>query len=694
MWPKAIVSAFRQARRRFWADLPLRIKGLVVVAIPLIALLASTASFYRIQRDDREADTWVERTAEVANWIQGCLTHPLNWELASEEFARLDRLLRDQPSQLRQFRHAQQFYRDNCGAPADLIFSAGPCQASANALQATLRAMRVEQEKLLVARVQRVAQVRLRALVVVVGTGLLGLCGGLLAGMLFTSGIARRVERLQKNAGLLQWRLPMLPRLGGRDEIGSLEEALEIASDGLRRSEEERDRFFSLSLDMLCIVSLDGSLKRVNPAFTNTLGHPEAVLLDSSLLELIHPEDRERTAARMRELASGNPVACLEIRLLCRDGSYKWLAWSIAPFLADGLAYAVARDQTRQKQDEEALRQSGARLASVLESITEGFFTVDRDHRLTCVNPEAERIWMHSHRGVLGHDLWEVFPENVDGPFHRIFGQALQSGKAAHVEEYLAPAGRWFEVHAYPSAEGLSVYFRDITERRKADERVRRALKEKEVLLREIHHRVKNNLQVICSLLRLQERYLQDEMLRQVLKDCRERVHAMAILHDQLHRAKDLSSIDLGEYFRNLAASLFCSYGVNSAEIGLRLNLEAITASIDLAIPCGLIVHELVSNAVQHAFPGGRTGHVSIGLRAQPGGEIEVSVADDGAGFVLSAEPEDRPSLGLRLVDLLAEQIGAAVERSSDAGTRYRLVFKLKNKKESESHEEASHHVG
>ena len=214
------------------------------------------------------------------------------------------------------------------------------------------------------------------------------------------------------------------------------------------------------------------------------------------------------------------------------------------------------------------------------------------------------------------------------------------------------------------------------------------------MLLREIHHRVKNNLQVICSLLRLQEGYIHDETLRQVLKECRERVHAMAILHDQLHRAKDLSSIDLGGYVRNLAASLFCSYGVNSAQIGLRLNLEGITVPFDTAIPCGLIVHELVSNALRHAFPDGRKGRISLGLRLEPGGEIELRVRDDGRGFSENAPSGTIRSLGLRLVDLLAEQMEAAVERSNRAGTEYRLVFRHKKLREGTQDEQASDHVG
>lgn len=436
------------------------------------------------------------------------------------------------------------------------------------------------------------------------------------------------------------------------------------------------DPFFVLSLDLFCINALDGHFHRVNPAFIATLGHPEPDLLATNILDLLHPEDRPAAAAAIAGLAHGNPIACRESRFRCADGSYKWLAWNSTPFPAVGLAYTVARDRTRRKQDEEALFQSEARCVCALESTTDAFFAVDPDWRLIRVNQQAERLWMRHRDDVLGRNLWEVFPEAVGGPFHRMYEQVMRTGTPAHLEEFHpAPHDRWFEVHAYPSSGGLAVYFRDVTERRDAEEKIKRTLQEKEVLLREVHHRVKNNLQVICSMLRLQERNFRDETMLQVLRECRERVMAMAMLHDQLHRAKDFSNINLGEYIRNLAASLFCSYGVNSADVGLRMDIEDIPVAVDTAIPCGLIVNELVSNSLRHAFPERRKGRISLGLHAQPGGSVELTIGDDGRGFPECAHPANTRSLGLWLVDLLADQIGAAVERSSDAGTQYRLVF-------------------
>ena len=435
--------------------------------------------------------------------------------------------------------------------------------------------------------------------------------------------------------------------------------------------------FFALSPDLFCITTLDGHFHRANPAFVATLGYPEPDLLSTNLLDLLHPEDRPAAAAASAGLAHETPIAALESRFRCANGSYKWLAWSSTPFPATGLAYTIAHDRTRPKLDEEALRQSEARCVCALESTTDAFFAVDPGWRLIRVNQQAERLWMCQRDHVLGRNLWEVFPEAAAGPLHRLYEQVMRTGVPAHLEEFYpyAPHNGWFEVHVYPSPEGLAVYFRDVTGRRNAEEKIKRTLQEKEVLLREVHHRVKNNLQVICSMLRLQERNFRDETLLQALRECRERVMAMAMLHDQLHRAKDFSNINLGEYIRNLAASLFSSYGVNSADVGLRMDVEDIPVAVDTAIPCGLIVNEIVSNSLRHAFPEGRKGRVSLGLHALPGGSVELTIGDDGRGFPECAHPANTRSLGLWLVDLLADQIGAAVERSNGAGARYRLVF-------------------
>jgi PAS domain S-box-containing protein len=733
MQSRAIFWAGWRELNSVWANLPSRMKGFVVVAIPLAVFVESAVIFYLIQRADRGVDTWVRHSIQFVETIESGLAELLDGSAAVREYpitlrkehlaqlmtvnealsvdlTRLERLVRHEPAQLERLNRARQLARDETriwvemSAAADqdarvaMSVSAlsGHSQGGMDALRVKLEFMRGEQEKMLAARVASLAEVRRLAMGAVAGGGLLGLGGGLAAIWLITSGVARGVDRLEQNAARLRQGLPLLPSVCGEDELGRLEVELEKVSVGLQRSEEERDRFFTLSVDMLCITTLDGHFKRVNPSFTKTLGYSETELLARTILDFVHPDDREATAAQLQELAAGNPVAYFENRVCCADGSYKWIVWSSAPVLAEGTAFSVARDNTRQKLAEHELRRSNARLSWVLESTTDAFFALDSGWRFTYVNPEAERLLRSPSETLLGRHIYEMFP--AGGKFYGHYEQAELSGVAVHFEEFYAPFNQWLEIHAYPSVEGLSVYFRDITNRRQADESIRRSLQEKEVLLREIHHRVKNNLQVVCSMLRLKAGYLQDERLSEPLRDCRERVHAMALLHDQLHRSKDLSCINMGEYIRSLVASLFCSYGVDSARIGLRMEVDAIPVGIDAAIPCGLIVHELVSNAVLHAFPEDASGQISVGLHLVPDGEIKLTVSDDGIGFSEPSGQADRRSLGLRLVYLLAEQLETTVAYSGEGGTHYSLVFKSKNpsanSKENESYEQGSDTTG
>ncbi len=219
-------------------------------------------------------------------------------------------------------------------------------------------------------------------------------------------------------------------------------------------------------------------------------------------------------------------------------------------------------------------------------------------------------------------------------------------------------------------------------ERKQSQQRAEEALREKEVMLREIHHRVKNNLQVISSLLSLQAGRLRDPEALEMLKESQNRVRSMALVHEQLHRSRDLSRIHFGEYVRNLTASLFCSYGIDSSTIALRLRIAEAFFTIDTAVPCGLIIQELVSNALKHAFPNGRTGEITISLAALPGGRWRLGVADNGAGIPPQVDVRGGASLGLRLVKILADQLEARVACVSDGGTRFEITFRETNSKD------------
>ena len=200
---------------------------------------------------------------------------------------------------------------------------------------------------------------------------------------------------------------------------------------------------------------------------------------------------------------------------------------------------------------------------------------------------------------------------------------------------------------------------------------------EKELLLREIHHRVKNNLQVITSLLSLQSNKVADPATRALLQESQNRVRAMAMVHETLYRSNDLRSVDCADYLRALAGPLFQSYGLEPGAVELRIQVPAgMRISLETATPFGLIVNELISNALKHAFPGGRRGEIVVRLEPLGDSRFRLLVSDNGIGFAPDRDPHHADTLGLRLVQALAEQLDGSARMISCPGTRFEVTLR------------------
>jgi two-component sensor histidine kinase len=208
-------------------------------------------------------------------------------------------------------------------------------------------------------------------------------------------------------------------------------------------------------------------------------------------------------------------------------------------------------------------------------------------------------------------------------------------------------------------------------------ERQTRSLREKEALLREIHHRVGNNLQVVSSMLGLQARVSSNQETRRMLDEICTRIHSMALLHETLYRSDNTSLVDFSDYVARLAEHLFQSYNVSRDAIRLNATLHHVCLNLDAALPCALIINEVVSNSLKHAFPGGRAGEVRIVLDEKPRGAVSLLLADNGIGIGPATGPGASHSLGLRLVKLLARQLNATLEIGSVNGTQFRVAFPL-----------------
>lgn len=215
------------------------------------------------------------------------------------------------------------------------------------------------------------------------------------------------------------------------------------------------------------------------------------------------------------------------------------------------------------------------------------------------------------------------------------------------------------------------VMVRDVTERKHLDE-----ARKKELLLKEIHHRVKNNLQVISSLLFLQSRRIPDKRVVEMFNESVNRVKSMTLIHQKLYQSEDMTSVGFAEYIRDLTDALFISYGVDSEVIRRKLDIADDFVGIDTAIPCGLIVNELVSNSLKYAFPQGRPGEIRITMCRSQEDHFTLAVADDGIGLPEDLDHRNTPTLGLQLVATLAEQLGGTIELSRENGTQFTITFK------------------
>jgi len=218
---------------------------------------------------------------------------------------------------------------------------------------------------------------------------------------------------------------------------------------------------------------------------------------------------------------------------------------------------------------------------------------------------------------------------------------------------------------------------RDITERKKMEEQLQVSLEEKEMLLREIHHRVKNNLMIISSLLNLESRYIDDQEVLNVFKDTQNRARSMALIHDRLYQSSHFKSINIGDYISTLAADLFKTYTADSDLVTLNLNVDDVMVDINTMIPVGLIVNELLSNCLKHAFPDDKSGQIDINFHYNPPKYL-LTIGDDGVGFPENIDHKKTKSLGLRLVDILSDQIDGTVELKRDRGTQFCIEFEEK----------------
>jgi len=456
-----------------------------------------------------------------------------------------------------------------------------------------------------------------------------------------------------------------------------------------KKAEEEmriKDSAIESSINAVAIASLEGKLTYVNNSFLKmwkyddeeeVIGKPAKQFwqMEEKVEEIM--ESLRKKGSWIGELAakqkdgsqfdvqlSSTMVADENGRPLCMMGSFL--------------------DITDQKKAAEELKNSEEKLKIIFEYAPDGYYLNDLKGNFVDGNIAATKLVGYKKEELIGKSFLKLkllsaqeIPKAAASLARNILG------KPTGPDEYILNCkdGKQIavEIRAYPvKIKGQTIVLgnvRDITERKKAREKIEKSLEEKEILLKEIHHRVKNNMQIISSLLNIQSANIEDENMREIFNVCQSRIRSMALMHETLYKSEDLGRIDFSEYIRRLTTHLMSMYREGIEPIRLNLDIVDVYLDINRAIPCGMIINELVSNSLKHAFPDGKGGEIAVKIFTDKKKIVTLIVSDTGVGFPEGLDFRETKSMGMQLVTDLTRQIKGTIKIGREKGTEYKIVF-------------------
>ena len=468
------------------------------------------------------------------------------------------------------------------------------------------------------------------------------------------------------------------------------------AVEALRLSEEKFAVAFANNPAAIALTRLDnGVFLEVNDTWLAMNGYCREEVIGHSARDFPiwpTPEDRTRFVQELREKG---PLHGREQEFLRRSGDVfvAQLSAQILTVRDEQVVLSTLVEITEQKRAEAALHESKEKLTLALRSANMGVWRLDlRDQERHFDDQVCRCLGIDPARFAGTED--EFFVAVHPDDHHQLrtaLAQTITTGAPYEVEycsvwpdgsvRYISARGQLAR-DAVGQPQWIDGLVWDITDRKQAEDRIRVSLAEKEVLLKEIHHRVKNNMQVISSLVALQAERVPDAATREVLRDVTHRVRSMALVHEKLYQSANMAQVEFAEYAESLLNYLWRAHGTTAFGVRLSLDLEPVQISVNAAVPCGLVLNELASNALKHAFHGrghrGEAvvgGQVSVSLRGGPEGRVCLRVRDNGTGLPAGLDWRQADSLGLRLVQMLAGQLDATVEVCSGQGTEFTVMF-------------------
>ncbi|MBD1808162.1 PAS domain S-box protein [Microcoleus sp. FACHB-SPT15] len=465
-----------------------------------------------------------------------------------------------------------------------------------------------------------------------------------------------------------------------------------LAEEQLRQSEEQ----LRLALDAANMGFWDWNLQTGKVARSSNLERLYGWVPNTAdetkdrFFKTLHPDDYKLLKEADRHAIETGEGYDIEFRIIMPDGSIRWLASKGQVFYDEsGLPVRMAGinlDISDRKFAEEQLRQSQALLHLALDAANMGFWEWNLQTGKVIRSQSLQRMlgWVPNTADDTNDAFLKILHPDDHELFNKAEQHAIETGEGYDIEfRILLPDGsiRWLE------AKGRVIYDEtgnpariagidvDISERKLAEIKIKESLQEKEVLLQEIHHRVKNNLQVISSLLDLQSQHIQNQPMLEIFRESQSRIRSMALVHEKLYQSKDCAKIIFVDYVETLTSYLFQVYGVKAENITLNLKIDDISLNIDTAIPCGLIINELVSNSLKYAFPNRKEGVITVIFQSSLNGQRKLIVKDNGIGLSANFKLDHVKSLGLKLVNVLTKQIEGTIAVNRNAGTEFRISF-------------------
>ncbi|MDO8870115.1 MAG: PAS domain S-box protein [Methanobacteriaceae archaeon] len=457
------------------------------------------------------------------------------------------------------------------------------------------------------------------------------------------------------------------------------------AEKALKESETRYSTIFEHTGTAMAIIGEDKILSLVNSEFEKLSAlSKDEIENKKRWTDMVYKDDLER----MREYHSirrDNPELApehYEFRFVDAKNNIKTVLATVAVFPETKMSLASLLDISDRKKTEERILESEERTRRLLRESFDAW-VIHAGGMIMDGNSAAMEVMGGKIEDFRGKSLIEfVHPDFREAVAKRTMRMYTEGGTVPLMEE------KWLKLDAtpidvevvatsfkYKGNPAVQVVFRDITQRKMAEEALKKSVKEKEMLVKEIHHRVKNNLMVISSLLNLQSTFIKDKEVLDIFRESQNRAKSMALIHERLYGSTDLKRIDFGDYIRSLATDLYHTYVANPAIVTLNFNVDSLMLDINTTVPLGLIVNELVSNCVKHAFPPGKKGEINIDFH-EIDDEYVLKVCDTGVGFSEDIDFRNTESLGLQLVNNLVGQIDGNIELDRSHGTGFTIKFK------------------